>query len=789
MRDARVAYTGTNLAFPLAGQRLANRVAYVNVAGAPGDRLHDFGPPGDGTAEPAPYRRGASADVWLANLRATRTQVLFVAALYPIVRRTIDADRDGFPIERAWADARPDVLPPALRLARPRASTRWSCRERARDRAAALRARRRCCCSSPGRCLVPMDETDLFFNLRLGEIVLHDHAVPRTNLLSFTYPDARDVNLAWLFQIVLALAHRAGGIPGTLLLKTAFVLATIAVLFRVALRRGAHPAAAALALALSAWAAEPRFVERPHLVTFLGLALTLLALERAEAGRPRALYALVPCGLVWANANSCFFLAPLVLALYALGARLDGRRADARRAGARAPLALVPADLRDAVGRARARLHRQPLAHALAAPAGGIRARALARQRARRLRRRGRPRSAAALPRAAAGATSLPVVAAGPAGRAPHPLPRRVRAAVRRRSSPCALDRRRRVALRRACPQRRAPTLPRSRRRRRRRCWPAPRSCRASRAARHGGRVFDLGMDPTWCPTAAIAFADRQRPARPDVQRHGGRLVPDLGGLAAPPRVPGPAHQRLPARVPRAAAPRRSVAAREWDALLAGFGVTTALRHLSRPEPARGVLRSRALGAGLPRRRRPGVRPRARPEFARAGRPRRAPGDVQLRPRDAGVDAAAARSRARAASPVADCEWQRRLGDFFVETARRHARASAAYRRRARRPGLPRRRRRCIDGRHGAGRRRAAPARSGDRRRGLRRHRSAARAHATAPSRCWRSDGPREALDEARRALAARPRGRRRAARRTPRARAPGRAPAADRFCFGGRQR
>ena len=192
-----------------------------------------------------------------------------------------------------------------------------------------------------GRLLVPVDETDLFFNLRLGEIVLHDHVVPRTNLLSFTYPDYRDVNLAWLFQIVLALAHRAGGIPGTLLLKTAFVLGTIAVLFRVALRRGATPAAALPALALSAWAAEPRFVERPHLVTFLGLALTMLALERSESGRPRALYALVPCGLVWANANSCFFLAPLVLALYALGARLDGRPADARRA-ALCAAALVP---------------------------------------------------------------------------------------------------------------------------------------------------------------------------------------------------------------------------------------------------------------------------------------------------------------------------------------------------------------------------------------------------------------------------------------------------------------
>jgi tetratricopeptide (TPR) repeat protein len=183
-----------------------------------------------------------------------------------------------------------------------------------------------------GRCLVPMDETDLFFNLRLGELVLTTHAVPRTNLLSFTAPDFPDVNLAWLFQIVLALAHRAAGVPGTVVLKTAFVVATFGVLFRVALRRGAHPAAAAAALALAAWAAEPRFVERPHLVTFLGLALTLLAVERAEAGRPRMLWLLVPCGLAWANANSCFFLAPAVLLLYAAGARLDGRRADARRA-------------------------------------------------------------------------------------------------------------------------------------------------------------------------------------------------------------------------------------------------------------------------------------------------------------------------------------------------------------------------------------------------------------------------------------------------------------------------
>ena len=340
-----------------------------------------------------------------------------------------------------------------------------------------------------------MDETDLFFNLRLGEIVLHDHTVPRTNLLSFTHPDARDVNLAWLFQIVLALAHRAGGVPGTLLLKTAFVLATIAVLFRVAIRRGAHPAAAALALALSAWAAEPRFVERPHLVTFLGLALTLLALERAEV-RPaaRALRA-VPCGLVWANANSCFFLAPVVLALYALGARLDGRRDDARRAGlvaaALVPLIFATPSGVHALGYI-ANHWRMPWLRPLEeyvparwpdnAPAAFVAAGVVARRRA--------PRPPLAPP--AAGR------AARPRRRAPQPLPRRVRAAV-------GADRRGRDHRRRRAPRR---SLTAQRRADLRRVATVaavallagaaliPRLA----AARRGGRSLDLGMEPGLVP-------------------------------------------------------------------------------------------------------------------------------------------------------------------------------------------------------------------------------------------------------------------------------------------------
>jgi Dolichyl-phosphate-mannose-protein mannosyltransferase len=124
VRGARVAYTGTNLAFPLTGRDLSNHVAYVNVAGAAGDRLHDFGrrapPPGAAaTPEPAPYRDGASFEVWVRNLRETHSDVLFVAALEEIVARNVRSDSDGFPIERGWADAHPALF--HLRYASPEA--------------------------------------------------------------------------------------------------------------------------------------------------------------------------------------------------------------------------------------------------------------------------------------------------------------------------------------------------------------------------------------------------------------------------------------------------------------------------------------------------------------------------------------------------------------------------------------------------------------------------------------------------------------------------------------------
>jgi hypothetical protein len=112
VHDARVAYTGSNVAFPLTGERIGNRVRYVNVAGQLDDGLHDFarrlGAGVGSNPEPALYRQGGTFDVWWRNLRSAGTEILFVQKMYPLVQRNIAADADGFPVERRWADDHPE---------------------------------------------------------------------------------------------------------------------------------------------------------------------------------------------------------------------------------------------------------------------------------------------------------------------------------------------------------------------------------------------------------------------------------------------------------------------------------------------------------------------------------------------------------------------------------------------------------------------------------------------------------------------------------------------------------
>jgi hypothetical protein len=190
------------------------------------------------------------------------------------------------------------------------------------------------------RALFPLSETDLFFHLKLGDLIIATRHIPFRNLFSFTYPDHPDPDLAWAFQVLVSLVYRAGGFGAIVVLKTLLVALAVALVWVACRRRGLHALPTALALVVAVEAARPRLVERPHLVTFVGLGALLVILADVEA-RPRRWWLVPALALVWAQFHAGVFFCGLVLLLYAVGAALDRTPLPWRRVAASGALTVV----------------------------------------------------------------------------------------------------------------------------------------------------------------------------------------------------------------------------------------------------------------------------------------------------------------------------------------------------------------------------------------------------------------------------------------------------------------
>lgn len=120
-RPARIAYSGTNLPYYLMGSRFQNDVLYVNVDEHSDWLLHDYhrlardrGAANWPDPRPGWDRLRPNFDAWLNNLRRENVGFLVVAKVNPNEGPHYRNPNDplGFPIERAWAESRPDLFEP-----------------------------------------------------------------------------------------------------------------------------------------------------------------------------------------------------------------------------------------------------------------------------------------------------------------------------------------------------------------------------------------------------------------------------------------------------------------------------------------------------------------------------------------------------------------------------------------------------------------------------------------------------------------------------------------------------
>jgi hypothetical protein len=148
---------------------------------------------------------------------------------------------------------------------------------------------------------------DLAYHLKVGELLLAERAVPRTDVLAWTTAGRPWLDQNWGAQVALYGIWRLGGFP---LLTVASALGTVAAWVLVAAacrRRTANLRLIAGAVLAGYLAAAAGFSARPQMFSLLLFAAELYLLEVART-RPRVALGIPLLMVLWANLHGAFVI-------------------------------------------------------------------------------------------------------------------------------------------------------------------------------------------------------------------------------------------------------------------------------------------------------------------------------------------------------------------------------------------------------------------------------------------------------------------------------------------------
>ncbi len=168
-----------------------------------------------------------------------------------------------------------------------------------------------------------LGDADIGWHIRTGDWILAHHTVPGHDLFSFSKPDAPWFAWEWLSDIVFALLFRAAGLKGVALFAGAVIAVYSTIVLRHAFWRGANVIVALPVVLLGVGASSVHFLARPHIFTFLFLALAFWALDVDRRENTRCVWLLVPLSVVWVNLHGGFFIFLACLALLAVGCAME----------------------------------------------------------------------------------------------------------------------------------------------------------------------------------------------------------------------------------------------------------------------------------------------------------------------------------------------------------------------------------------------------------------------------------------------------------------------------------
>ena len=157
---------------------------------------------------------------------------------------------------------------------------------------------------------------DVARHIRLGQMILDQGSILRVDQWSWTKAGSEFLAFEWGTEVALALAYNVRGTVGVAVLAALVLATTFRLVCQFLLRRGVDPALAYVTVMLAALLSAGHWIARPHMFTFLGIALIL---PRLEVPKPSHVAMMAPLFVVWANMHGGF-----VFGLGLIGAYLTG---------------------------------------------------------------------------------------------------------------------------------------------------------------------------------------------------------------------------------------------------------------------------------------------------------------------------------------------------------------------------------------------------------------------------------------------------------------------------------
>lgn len=171
-----------------------------------------------------------------------------------------------------------------------------------------------------GNRLLP--DPDTMWQITVGQWILDHHAVPETDIYSFTMRGQPWISTQWLAQVAFAKAYAISGWNGPVVLASAAIAATFALQTAILSRRLSESTTLIFVLAALALSA-PHLVARPHVLALPILVAWAGGLIAAADRRGAPSFWLLPLMTLWANLHGGFVFGLALIAPVALDAVLN----------------------------------------------------------------------------------------------------------------------------------------------------------------------------------------------------------------------------------------------------------------------------------------------------------------------------------------------------------------------------------------------------------------------------------------------------------------------------------